>query len=252
MSVEKMQVTAEQQVGMPAHFHYDPYYNRYMEHLKQLLVQGNPIIVRLHPGFFYPMDDDTLHYRVDREGHVVSIVGYDDNEGVFILADPWNSKANGGERSGFVKMPYMMFAAHTVDGTLDAMTTPMPWEIEIDYPEKTDDDFDLKAKISYTCPVPLARSYNHLHGCVAKITLPEGMTLVEDEQVKLFGELGTFSPGESVDVQWKVRVEREIKNQQISIQARGIVSSDDPYSYSDVIGNKGIAEISLTPTRVLI
>lgn len=44
---------------------------------------------------------------------------------------------------------------------------------------------------------------------------------------------------------------REILDKEISVQVRGIVSSDDPYPYSDVIGQKGSVTISLTPLKIL-
>ncbi|RGR78784.1 C39 family peptidase [Heyndrickxia coagulans] len=247
MSTKVMRVTAEEGIGIPAHFHYDPYYNRYQEHVKRLVATGNPIIVRLHPGTYYPMSDDTLHYRVDHEGHVVAIIGFDDYEQVFLLADPWKKS---GERSGIVKMPYTVFSAHTVDGTLDAMSIPLPWEMSLNIPETPEGIFEITAKITYTCPVPLSRSYNHLHNCKAKISVPEGIIL-HDEEVKSFGKMGTFAPGETIELKWRAEATREILDKEISVQVRGIVSSDDPYPYSDVIGQKGSVTISLTPLKIL-
>lgn len=244
-----MKVMAEEGVGIPGFFHYDPYFHRYKEHVKQLLTEGNPIIVRLHPGEYYPMSDDALHYRVDREGHVVAIVGYDDEDETFILADPWN-KEMGGERTGIYKMPYPQFGHENVDGTLDAMTVPIPWDMKIEYPDNPDGEFTLKAEITYSAPAPLSKSYYHLHDCHAKINLPQGLDLV-DEEIKQLGELGTLAPGETVSIEWKVEATNEIISEEISLQARGIVSSEDPYTYSDVIGNKGVTSISLVPKKVL-
>ncbi|MBO2536172.1 C39 family peptidase [Rummeliibacillus suwonensis] len=249
MSEKAMRVTAESGLGIPAHFHYDPYYNRYQEHIKRLVTQGNPIIVRLHPGTYYPMNDDTLHYRVDHEGHVVTIIGYNDHEQVFLLADPWNKE---GERSGIVKMPYTQFSGQNVDGTLDAMSIPVPWEMSIDLPENPDGIFDITASITYACPVPLSKSYNHLHNSTVKISLPQGFNLVEDEEVKVLGEMGTFAPGETVKVTWKAEVTEEIVDKEIIVQVRGIVSSDDPYTYIDAIGQRASLTVSLTPLRLLV
>ncbi|OUC03756.1 hypothetical protein BK784_01825 [Bacillus thuringiensis serovar medellin] len=248
MSTKFMKVSAEDGTGIPAHFHYDPYYNRYQEHVKRLVAQGNPIIVRLHPGTYYPMSDDTLHYRVDHEGHVVAIIGYDEQEQVFLLADPWNKS---GERTGIIKMPYEQFSIQNVDGTLDAMTIPVPWEMSLEVPENPEGVFDITAHITYTCPTPLSQSYNHLHNSRIKISLPEGITLVQDEAVKSFGEMGTFAPGETIEIKWRAEVTKEIVNKEIVVQVRGIVSSDDPYSYSDVIGQRGTLTVSLTPVKVL-
>lgn len=39
-------------------------------------------------------------------------------------------------------------------------------------------------------------------------------------------------------------------NKEIVVQVRGIVSSDDPYLYSDVIGKRGDLTVSLTPVKV--
>lgn len=215
-----------------------------------MLATGNPIIVRLHPGEYSPMSDDTLHYRVDREGHVVAIIGYNDDEQVFLIADPWNAEF-GGERSGIWKMPYMQMPIELVDGTLDAMTIPVPWDMSVEYPERPGGEFIIKGRLTYNAPTPLSTSYYHLHECYAKINLPACLNLL-DEQIKKMGDLGTFSPGETIEIEWKVAPIAEKIDGKISIQGRGIISNSDPYQYSDVIGNIGEASISITPERILV
>jgi hypothetical protein len=148
---------------LPAHFHYDPYYKRYEEYLKRLVSEGNPIVVRLHPGVYYPMKEETLRYRVDREGHVVAVIGYDNETQEVILADPWNNEHSDGERSGIFRMPFDMFRMQFVDATLSAMTMTVPWDLKLILPDEIVDTFKSRASIKYSCPTPLPKSYNRLH-----------------------------------------------------------------------------------------
>lgn len=83
------------------------------------------------------------------------------------------------------------------------------------------------------------------------ISTPNGVARVPVKSGNVTN-LSSFSPGETVEVNWKVRVIQEIKNQDISVQVRGIVSSSDPYTYSDVIGIKGTTNITFTKSKVLV
>lgn len=119
--IMKMNVYMDNKVGFPALFHYNPYFYRFMEHMKSLIKKDYPI-----PDAYYPMKNDDLNYRIDRECHVVAIVGFDDEKKVFIFEGLWNSEKFGGERSGRFMRPYNETPIELVDATLDAMTVPVP------------------------------------------------------------------------------------------------------------------------------
>lgn len=145
-------------------------------------------------------------------------------------------------------MPYLQAPIEIVDGTLDAMTVPIPWDMIVEYPEHPDGKSIIRAKVTYAFPTPLSTSYYHLHECHAKINLPDGFVLL-DNQVKKMGDMGTFSPGETVEIEWRAEPVAEKVDGKISrLQCRGIISNSDPYEYSDVIGNVGEASIE----RILV
>lgn len=238
----KMNVYMDNEVGFPAFFHYDPYFYRFMEHMKSLIKKDYPIIVRLHPGAYYPMENDDLNYRVDREGHVVAIVGFDDEKEVFIFEDPWNSEKFGGERSGRFMLPYNETPIELVDATLDAMTVPVPWGLKANHIEKDNKNY-LAVEMEYTAPIPLSRSYYHVYNTHAKIEGAEDI-LNTDNIIKL----GDITPGEKIKFEWELNDNIEERDYDITISIRGLISNEDPYPYNDVIGVKAIG--SFKPSRV--
>lgn len=250
MTDEKMTtMRAGRGVGHPAYFHYDPYYHRFIDHVRSLVAKGNAAIIRLHPGTDYPMSEDTLHYRVDREGHVVAIIGYDDEKREAIIADPWNNVLGGG-KGGVRRMAYAELASVFVDSTLDAVTIPVPWQATVTIPDEVDGEFTITAKIHYACPVPLAKSYYHLHNTMATIEVPSGLELRSPASQNL-GEDGFFNPGDTVELSWRVEATAPI-NGDVVIHARGALSSSDPYPYEDVIGQSHSIPMVLTPTRTTV
>jgi hypothetical protein len=229
-------VQVDGSAGIPAFLHYDPYYPRFWEHLKDLIAAGYPILLRLYPGSHYPMPDRELHGTVDREGHVVLMVGYDDTTREAIVADPWNKEAAGGERGGLTRIPYDQIKCLWVDCTLDAMSVPMPWKVEITWPTEVEagQPFEVEAFITYTCPPPLSNASYHVQACHALLELPEGISFWQDTELKRLGD-GFLKPGDSRTVSWRLSHTGPV-NDTATVRVRGLVVSNDPYLYSDIIG----------------
>ncbi len=236
-------------VGHPAYFHYDPYYNRFIDHVRSLVARGNPAIIRLHPGTNYPMAEDMLHYRVDREGHVVAIIGYDDEQREVIVADPWN-KDFGGSKGGTWRLSYEDLASTVVDATLDAVTIPVPWELTLEIPEDAEGEFEITAKIHYACPAPLAKSYYHLHNATATLVMPVGLDL-KSPATQTLGGNGFFGPGDTATVTWRTEASAAV-NGEIVLNAQGTISSTDPYPYEDVIGQSASYSVVMVPARATV
>lgn len=186
-----------------------------------------------------------LHYKVDREGHVVAVIGYDDEKQELILADPWDHKRWKGDRGGIVTKSYEEMMNRTVDCTLGFIMVPLPWNIKASMPNLLPENqpITLHAYVEYPCPEPLLKSEKHVSNCHVKLELPTGLELVNPEEaIQPLGD-GYFQPGDTKEVKWTV-VRRGPVNGSIRIRARGIVTNTDPYPYSDIIGISGVAHIT--------
>lgn len=91
--------------GLLAGQYYDPYPPRFAANLKEILAEGIPMVMRIHPGVRYPMSDDELFDRVDLEGHVAAYAGYDSDRGTVTIADPWPTERFGGGYGGLHEEP---------------------------------------------------------------------------------------------------------------------------------------------------
>jgi hypothetical protein len=116
--------------SIPAIAGYDPYIGRAIGSLRVALAKGYPVMVRLHPGREYETYDETDLHTLDKEGHAILIVGYDDLSCSFEIIDP--------ARGGRQQLPYDEFGIRVVDSTLDFALLIAPLQIEavrLDTPE---------------------------------------------------------------------------------------------------------------------
>lgn len=100
---------------------YEPWPLRAIESLKQSLIDGNPVLIRVHSAADYPCENTNLTYKLDMESHAVLVVGYDDNERMFDVVNPWQRKW-GGEYGGFEKLPYELMPVLCVNATAEKET----------------------------------------------------------------------------------------------------------------------------------
>lgn len=231
--------------GIPAFHHYDPYHARNWEHIKELISSNTPISIRLYPGKHYPMNEEELFKISDREGHVVNIVGYDEDTREVFLFDPWNNEW-GGERGGLVKIAYNDLVVYNVNCTRGSITPFSPLEISLQFPEdmiNVGQNFLITASINYKKPRFISASENHIHSLHAKLKLPSSLKLVNDNTVKRVGD-GYIQPGEIHQISWLVNPKEKFFGD-VTVQVKGIVSSMDPYPYSDIIGGMQIKEVNI-------
>ncbi|MCM3547724.1 C39 family peptidase [Alkalihalobacillus clausii] len=235
----------DKNVGIAGHLYYDPYFPRLVNHMKELIAANRPLLIRVYPGKDYPMTDEELHGIVDREGHVVSVIGYDDETEEFLVCDPWNSAKWGGGRSGLIRIPYMQMPNELVNCTKGAVMIPDPWEVDIKVPRDVIDGdiFNVSCTVKYPQTAPISDSYNHVHGAQCQIILPEGLMLVDGKDIQRL-EDGYFKPGDLKELSWKVKALKASFGE-IKVKARGIITGVDPYPYTDVIGAQGIIEIKV-------
>lgn len=281
MEVLPLRLVADGDAGIPTLIYYDPHLPRNIAHVKRLLAQDLPVLIRLHPGMEYPMDEDLLHYRVDREGHVVALIGYDDQRQCFYMADPWwPARRPGqwgklppgpwpGQPSGpfrgqvpgsypmqpagplqppvptAVPLPYDQFKMIVVDACHGYDIVPDLWNIRANLPPRLffEQSLPLDVQIEYPCPEPFSAAENWVRYARARLELPEGLSLAPGSPLEQpVGEEGLFRPGDVQAVRWQVVRTGPIDGI-LRVRVRGVVAGDDPYPYTDLVGAAGLVHI---------
>jgi hypothetical protein len=208
-----------------------------LDDLKALIGRGSPLILLMRwiPGEEYG------HYRV--------AVGYNDTH-VF-LHDPWNTTWGytnyGGPNTA---MNYTFFQdMWDYSGRWGLFISP--WRVTINMPIRihVGETFQVTADIFYPSPGPFSLYNYPASSCKASLTLSDGLTLGDHED--LTKDIENLQAGSFTQVSWVVNAPQP-GNYSITVQAEGIVSgsvTEKPeagpsYEYQDMIG--GSASISGT------
>jgi hypothetical protein len=247
----KTTVGADRGAGLPAFSYYMPYHPRFWNQVKAVLAAGIPILMRRYPGMEYPMPTEDLHSTVDREGHVVMIIGYDERTREVIIIDPWNSQW-GGVWSGRIRLPYADFDPTSVDNTLDYTDTPVPWEMDLfirKYGTLDQGLHQIVARVHYRCPEPFDYSRHLVVPLLARIDLPQGLKLHKGETAEKTYAKG-ISPRETVKIHWIVKQDGTIDGN-VTVRVRGIVHGREPYPYMDIVGARATLPLRLeAPSKI--
>lgn len=121
--LESSRSSAMSRAGLMAGYYYDPYPGRFAANLREILASGGRVLVRLHAGARYPMAEHEKIDTVDREGHVVAVVGYDGDD--ILLADPWDP-AFGGEDAGLRRTDHRDIAMRWMNASQDKTVLMFP------------------------------------------------------------------------------------------------------------------------------
>lgn len=100
---------------------YEPWALRTIESVKQSLVDGQPILIRIHSALSYPTDSDRNTAKLDMESHAVLIIGYDDFKQEFDILDPWRVDWNG-SKGGLSTIKYEALPIVCVNATAEKST----------------------------------------------------------------------------------------------------------------------------------
>jgi hypothetical protein len=237
-------MTFDKRLGVPAYEWYEPYDARFQVHLKTLLRDGRPVFCRLYPGVDYPMEEAVLHRVVDREGHVIVLVGYDDVTDDLLAADPWNAQW-GGTRSEVIRIPIIDAPSLIVDCCAEASGGVVPWIVKLDVMLNPLGGVIARGMIDYCCPTPFNALKSHVNPLVVKLELPEGVTILAGSAAL---DLGVFRPNEVRIVEWPLGIERSAYGSDLTLRAMGLVEGKDPYDYYDLIGETASTRL---PTYVM-
>ncbi len=213
-------------------FYYDPYPPRFAANLKEALAGGAHVLIRLHPGVRYPMSDAELLGCVDLEGHVVAVVGYDDERGTFELADPWDIERFGGHDGGLRSVPEIELGLRWVNSTYDKAMFVFPLYVGLAATVLSEDTAIIEATIGLQPPAPQVRcaavGLQHLH---AMISTPSGVTLLGDREQ----HLAALNSDDQHCFRWPIRVDYRVQGE-IRVAVASVAHGNDPYPFSDVVG----------------
>lgn len=219
--------------GLLAGLYYDPYPARFACNAKRMLERGLPLLVRLHPGARYPMDDDDLVTRVDPEGHVVALIGFDEEGDTVTVADPWDPPLGGAVRPVLDVPAREFFGIRIVDSTKDLCAAAVPLPLAVVARRIGQHGIEIEAEVSFALPAPLRCGAHALEDLCATIQLPSGLELVGGQELSTCGTLVT---GEARKVSWSTRQVGPVAGE-ARVAVAGIAVGDEPYSFRDVIGS---------------
>lgn len=136
--------------GMSAVSGYEPWPERTLNSLKESIAMGIPALARLHSAAEYPTCDEKATQKLDMESHSILIVGYDDDQQLLDIVDPWH-KDWAGSFGGIEKLPYTAIYKRFVNGTADKVTriTVPEKHVSISY---TNNKPRILLTIGYYCP----------------------------------------------------------------------------------------------------
>jgi len=220
--------------GLLAGLLYDPYPPRFLHKIQELIAGGIPLLGRFHPGLCYPMDDADLHQTVDREGHVIAIVGFDDTTQTLLIADPWDKARFGGERGGVYNMyAPLVTGIMLVDATLDITSCAWPLPIKLTVSPLGPKESKVVAEVAFTGPRGISLVAQILQGVMVSIQLPRGLVLISNRH-RQFQDM--LLPQEVVRFCWQL-VETAPVDGEIRVAAAAIAKGSDPYAFQDVVGS---------------
>lgn len=210
---------------------YDPFQPRFIANLKEHLAAGYSVVVRLHPGVAYPMPDKDLVHKVDREGHVVAIVGYNDEDDTFVIGDPWRAEW-GGSRHGLTSLTSQDLALLLCNTTacFAAMPAPMTVAVRIEVvgPSTSELVLSVGAPRHPHAKCEL-RSITELN---ASIRLPIGLT---SDEVRQSADL--ITPEGDAQFTWVIEEHNSVDGE-IEIAIAGLGLGYDPYPFKDIVGSQ--------------
>lgn len=242
-TVGDTRLTPLEGAGLLAEKYYDPHPPRLAANTKQMLADGQLLLMRIHPGVRYPMSRDQLLRRVDLEGHVVAVVGYDDDSDTFLIADPWDTERFGGEQGGLWHLRAQDLGLLQVNSSLGKLVPVGRLPIKLDVTQDGSLHHRVRATVAFTSGYPATPAIDYVDRVEASLRYSDGVTLESDRRLRC----DTVAPTETPCFEWLIAVEEDLETVEIEVAVAAGVHSEDPYSWSDVIG--GCAGISLKRSR---
>ena len=112
---------------------YDPFKPRTIESMKLDIMDGRPLVIRLHSAADYPVDDE-LSYQIDNEGQAMMICGYDDDKQAFAYIDP---RSESGPEPEIGWLAYSIFDSAGVNASKGAYCLAVGLDVSAKFVERS-------------------------------------------------------------------------------------------------------------------
>lgn len=226
------EVSIDQTTGLAPVISYEPWVLRSIESVKQALMDGNPVLIRLHSAASYPCENEEDNYKLDLESHAVLIIGYDDDEQSFDVVDPWNGTK--GNKRGIYKLPYEVYPIVCVNSSLSKDTVFTSLKMYANEKQINNKSF-LEIKYGFYVPKGYIIDQNNTY--LTNVQLEINYTAKGKEYNNYLEIDGEFKIGEYAIKEIPIP---ENLNETIifNINAKSIINGERPYCYKDEIITK--------------
>lgn len=211
-----------------------PYYARFAENIKRILLDGYPLMCRLHPGTEYEVGAENLH-RVDIEGHAVLITGYDDDRQAFVIQDPWNKKFGAGFH-GTRHIPYWEFCYRIVNSSLGGVEVIAPPVVSVmtEGTPKAGEIIAVKATVGMYSPDMnlMDTDSSWLEQISLLMEANEGIEIVEGSESQIRND--RFPHGKTAEFIWRVQVLNE-QAETLKLTSSAVYAANRPYPFRGIL-----------------
>ncbi|WP_064609211.1 C39 family peptidase [Streptobacillus moniliformis] len=222
-------VNVKKATGLAPVISYEPWVLRSIESVKQSIIDGNPVLIRLHSAASYPCKNKEDNYKLDLESHAVLIVGFNDDENNFDIVDPWNNFE--GNRKGIYKLSYEEYPLLCVNCSLskDTIITRVLLDVEKII---VGSHSNIKLKLGLYTPKGYIIDQNNTY--INNIKIEINYTLNGKEKYFETEIEGNYKIGEYA---YKTVSLGEDINEKIKFDIKSIVTihGTRPYKYNDTI-----------------
>ncbi|QMS96996.1 C39 family peptidase [Streptococcus equinus] len=209
---------------------YEPWSQRTLDSIKDSIVDGIPILARLHSAADYPCDKFDDNKKLDMESHAILIVGYDDEKEEFLTVDPWHSEWNG-NFGGLRTFPYSIVHKIMVNCSMDKCTRVTEPSTEVTISDSSDmNKHLLNLKVGFYTPRGYIMDKNE-----TQFTLFEVQMTLKNHDCTLTRKVeGNWHIGDFADIYFPVDG-AIVGSDEVSFSIKAVLQGNRPYKYEDVL-----------------
>lgn len=210
---------------------YEPWALRTIDSIKQTLCDNVPMLIRVHPAADYPCEDENGAYKLDMEAHAVLIIGYDDENRMFDVVNPWNKEWNG-EYGGIEKISYDDIPITCVNSSYGKVTRLALPQKEVT--SKIDDNGNVSVHLSVGYYTPSGYIIDEKLNRFTNVDLKVSYEIDGDTKEYCQNLKGSWPVGDLIETDIPLgKVDSEELN--VKFELNLTLEGKRPYSYQDTI-----------------